>query len=732
MRLLIFSIFIFFSLASSAQSNYYIIDTNGVDMSNLGDEDRRLLDSILPLANSAQHDSILIEYVYFLAETCWDENLWPKYNQKLIEIADKNLAKGYSKTFLFYKANAINNVGVLLDSKGKNILAIENFRASLGLFEQIGEKSEISSPLNNLGKAYNNIGDVENALKYYLKALEIREKLKEEEKTIIVNNNIASIYHVQGEDSLSEIYYRKALKSSLKFNNKHVQAVTHLQFGKVLYRKLLPDSALMHYNISYQLSKEIGNKQGMAEALQTIGELFTESNRDEKAFSAFDLSLQILGGTNHLDGLISSKLGLASLYLKKGERNKALILAQSAYKHAQTIGFPLATEKSSRLLSQIYSELGLFEKALDMHKLSIQMRDSLVNLNNQKSVYKQQVDYTFQQKEQELILEEEKRKIVAQQEEEKKNLIIMFISIGLIILVVFTLSLYNRFRLIKKQKALIEKQKTLVDEQKSELVNINGELSSKNNMITDSINYAKKIQKAVLPDEEPFKKYFQDIFVLYQPKDIVSGDFYWGYKTEKEILFTVADCTGHGVPGAFMSLIGSNILDKIVGELNITRPDLILEQLSKELYNRLHSEESDADVKDGMDLVMCSINLETKKLQFAGAYNPMYIVRNNELTQFKTDRYQLGNPDHLASKKISLQTFDLQKDDMLYLFSDGFPDQKGGPNGKKYFYPPFREILTKNSTLALSEQKDILEKELASWKGDKEQLDDILIMGIKL
>jgi serine phosphatase RsbU (regulator of sigma subunit) len=725
------AISLLFSVAHYAQTNYYIIDTTGINISQLDDNDKELLDSILPLANNATHDSILIKYIGFLAESCWDETLWPRYNQMLIEIADRNLSKEYNKTFVSYKASAISNVGFLFDSQGKSVLAIENYKASLKLFDQIGDRDEMSSPLNNLGKAYHSIGDVEKALSYWLQALQIREELGQEEKTIVVNNNIATVYQEQNEDSISEVYYRKALNSSLKFNNKHIQALTHNQIGKLFFRKQEYDSAHVYYNISYQLRKEIGFKQGMAESLQSIGQLFNATDNEEKAFSAYDLSLQILEGTTHTEGIIGSKIGLATIYLKKGEAHKAMILSESAFKAAQKIGFPSLIKSTSELLTDVYTNVGMFEKALSMNQLNILMRDSLVNLDNQKSIYKQQVDFNFEKKEQELIIEEEKRKIVAQQEEEKKNMIIMFISIGLIILIGFTLFLYNRFRLIKKQKAQIEEQKTLVDEQKSALVNINGELSSKNNMITDSIYYAKKIQKAILPDQESFHKYFQDIFVLYQPKDIVSGDFYWGYKTEKEILFTVADCTGHGVPGAFMSLIGSNILDKIVGEMKITRPDLILEQLSKEIYTRLQAE-NDSEVKDGMDLVMCSVNLETKKLQLAGAYNPMYIVRDKKIIQFKTDRYQLGNPDHIENKNITLQTFDLKTNDIIYLFSDGFPDQKGGEKGKKYFYPPFRDLLLKNSELSLTDQKRNFNEELEVWKGGKEQIDDILIMGLKI
>jgi len=720
-----------FAVVLSAQTNYYLIDTTGINISALEKNDQHLLDSVLPLANSASHDSILIQHIDFLAENCWDEVLWPRYNQMLIEIADRNLIKEYNTTFLSFKASAISNIGLMFDNQGKTVLAIENYKAALVLFEKIGDKKGTSSPINNLGKVYYNIGDIEKALSYYLKALKLREDFGEEEKTIVVNNNIAKVYQEQGEDSVSEFYFRKALKTSLKYNNKHVQAITHHHLGKVFYRKNQLDSALVYYKISYQLRKEIGHKHGMAESLHSMGSLYTSIDREDEAFAAYDLSLKILEGTNYLNGFISAKSGLATLYFQRGENQKALTLAESAFEYAQKIGFPDVIKKTSGLLSEIYAAVGKFEKALEMQILRIQMRDSLVNLDNTKSVYKQQVDFNFQQKEQALIIEEEKRKLISRQEKEKKNLIITFISIGLLLLIGFTVFLYNRFRLIKKQNALIEEQKRVVDEQQVKLVGINDELSSKNEMITDSIFYAKKIQKAILPDLAPFREYVQDIFVFSQPKDIVSGDFYWGYRTEKEILFTVADCTGHGVPGAFMSLIGSNILDKIVGEMNITRPDLILEQLSKEIYTRLQAE-NDADVKDGMDLVMCSVNLETKKLQLAGAYNPMYIVRDKEIIQFKTDRYQLGNPDHLENKNITLQTFDLKTDDILYLFSDGFPDQKGGEKGKKYFYQPFRELLIKNSGLSLAEQKVNFGKELEAWKGEKEQMDDILIMGLKI
>ncbi len=723
---------------SRAQSNFYLIDTTGINWNEVSERDLHNLDSILPLIHSADHDSTKVRLITYIAENCWNDEIWPKYNTLVIHMSDQNLGQGMDSLFNWYKANSISNVGYLFNSQGKSVLAIENYKASVALFESINDKKGMSTPLNNLGYTYKFLGDIEKALDYFHRSLDIKLGLGDEKGSSVVYNNLANLYGEQGDDSTAKSFYEKALEIGLKYDDIRSIGLAYHNLGHLLYDHGELDSALAYYEKALEIRKEYRFKGEMALTYLNMGRVMEGKSDTTKALEYYLLAYEITQSGPMLREAINTESSLGELYYKMGEIDKAKGLLESAHENSLKLGYPEVINITSTLLSNIYNTTGQHEKALEMYKLSITMRDSLVNLDNQKLAYREQIDHEFQQKENQRKLEEQqrksddqKRKLKEDQDKRTKNMVILFISIGLGLSIIFAFFLYNRFRVIKSQKLLIEDQKSVVDQQRNELVNTNQQLSQKNDLITDSIFYAKKIQNAILPTEEQFREHFEDMFIFYRPKDIVSGDFYWGYVHGNTILFTAADCTGHGVPGAFMSLIGSNILDKIVGELNIHRPDLILERMSEEIHRRLRSGDQ-SNVKDGMDLAICSVNLDTMELKMAGAYNPMYLIRNKELIQFKGDRYQIGNPNQINGRKFTLHEYKLEKNDTIYLFSDGFADQKGGPDGKKFYYPPFRDLLLNLSGMPMNQQKSLLETKLRDWKGSREQLDDILILGIRI
>jgi phosphoserine phosphatase RsbU/P len=266
------------------------------------------------------------------------------------------------------------------------------------------------------------------------------------------------------------------------------------------------------------------------------------------------------------------------------------------------------------------------------------------------------------------------------------------------------------------------------------------ELQEKNDEIVDSINYAKRLQDALIPPIDVFRKSLPDSFVLFKPKDIVSGDFYWiselsttkqDEANEKLVIFSVADCTGHGVSGAFMSIIGLKILNQSVKQKGVNSPAEALDYLNNEVYNTVnkHSED-DNIIRDGMDVALCSINFITLKLTFSGANNPVYIVRNKELHEIKGDKKPIGayESEHLFTD----QEYQLEKDDMVYIFSDGFADQFGGPKGKKLKYKPFKNLLIENSEKSMNEQEKQLDDLFENWRGDLEQLDDVCVIGVRV
>lgn len=269
---------------------------------------------------------------------------------------------------------------------------------------------------------------------------------------------------------------------------------------------------------------------------------------------------------------------------------------------------------------------------------------------------------------------------------------------------------------VKARTAEVVKQKEIIEE--------------KNKHITDSIVYAKRIQQAILPPEEIFASYLQNSFVLYKPKDIVSGDFYWIERKENKILFAVVDCTGHGVPGAFMSIIGFNGLNQVVNEYNITNPAEILNQLNKIITNTLRQREEESKIRDGMDISICCIDLDKNKMEFAGANNPIFIVRNNNVIEVTADKHPIGNFIGENEFRFTNNVLDLFPNDRIYLSSDGYADQFGGPRGKKLKYTQFRDLLLANHNKPMHEQKVSLDKMFEVWRGELEQIDDVCVIGV--
>lgn len=255
-------------------------------------------------------------------------------------------------------------------------------------------------------------------------------------------------------------------------------------------------------------------------------------------------------------------------------------------------------------------------------------------------------------------------------------------------------------------------------------------IEEKNKHITDSIRYAKRIQEATLPSIGLVRSYLNDSFVLFKPKDIVSGDFYWVEQIDEYVLFSVVDCTGHGVPGAFLSLIGHNSLNQIVNELGIYEPADILFELDKIVFRTLQNNLEQTNIKDGMDMAICALNTETNMLHFAGAYNPLYLIRDGEVTEYKGDKLAIGsgNEDN-QYQNVEIQ---LQKGDRLYISSDGYADQFGGPKGKKFKYSQFKQLLVQIHQKPMEQQHKLLNHYIEAWQGELEQLDDICVIGVAI
>jgi PAS domain S-box-containing protein len=263
-------------------------------------------------------------------------------------------------------------------------------------------------------------------------------------------------------------------------------------------------------------------------------------------------------------------------------------------------------------------------------------------------------------------------------------------------------------------------------------------IEDKNREILDSITYARRLQRGILPSEEEMRKALDDFFVLYNPKDIVSGDFYWCIKTTtstsntKMSVVAAIDCTGHGVPGAFMSMVGYTLLNQTVKNPDVNSPADVLNFLNSELPKTIKAQDKNTNIRDGMDMGLCAIDWEGMKLHFAGANNPLWVLRNKEVIELKANKQAITASEDLVKVPFTGESIDLVKGDIIYLFTDGFADQFGGPKGKKFMYKKFAELLVANGDQAMDKQKSILHKAFEDWKGEHEQVDDVLIIGIRV
>lgn len=278
----------------------------------------------------------------------------------------------------------------------------------------------------------------------------------------------------------------------------------------------------------------------------------------------------------------------------------------------------------------------------------------------------------------------------------------------------------------------VEERTTEVVKQKEEIENQRKKLEYVYKQVTDSIKYAKRIQEAILPPDSFVKKLLPESFILYKPKDIVSGDFYWVENTGNKVYFAAVDCTGHGVPGAFMSIVGYNLLKHVINKQQESEPAAILNHLNTGVSETLHQGLDDSSTKDGMDIALCCIDFKKNEVEYAGAYNPLYLVRDNELTEIKGDKFPIGMFVGESRKEYTNHKIKLKKGDTIYIFSDGYVDQFGGSKGKKFMAKRFRQLLLENNALTMEEQKKHLDIAIEQWRGNQEQVDDILVIGVRV
>lgn len=614
-------------------------------------------------------------------------------------------------------ATAYNNIGYYIDNyQNKTDTALRYYEESLEIQKIIKDTSGMATSVNNIGEIYRIQSNIPLALKFHHKSLRLRTAINHKEGMAQSLHNIALIHKQQGDYKLALKYNLNSLKIKKKINDKIGLATSLNNIGTIHREMNNLDLALDYFNQSFSIRKDHGDKRGMSNSLNNIGAIYSFKNNLDLALSYHKQALKIEEELKRELGIAKSLFLISSTEYKLGNIKEADLLSKRALDISQKLGIPNEIENAAEIRYHINLEKGNWEEALKMRNLQYLMKDSMENESAIKAAANEQAKYEYE-KTLALSKKEHEKKLAIEQEAKAKQKVIIFaIAICLGLVALFLFFVFNRLKITRKQKGVIEQA--------------HEELEEKNKEITSSIQYAKRIQKAILPPNKIVKQYFQNSFIIYIPKDIVAGDFYWMEQKNDTILFAAADCTGHGVPGAMVSVVCNNGLNRSVREYGLTDPGKILDKTRDIVIQEF--EKSEEDVKDGMDIALCSLTNKNNnwELKYAGANNPLWIIRKSELIEIKATKQPIGKFENPSPYKT--HTIELFKDDIIYIFSDGFVDQFGGPRGKKFKANAFRELLCKVFDKSLPEQKEIIENQFFTWKGDLEQIDDICIIGVKI
>jgi tetratricopeptide (TPR) repeat protein len=613
-------------------------------------------------------------------------------------------------------------------------------KESLELAIKLGFKKGIAVASNNIGNIYRLKADYPKALDCFLKSLNIDEELKNKKGIAIALGNIGLIEWSQGDNTKALDYYFRALTIAEEFGYKPLQANNLDNIGSIYDEQGDFVNALDYYQKALKIDKELENKNGIAAHLGNIGALYQNKNDYPSALKYYFEALQVEEELGDKIGIAIWLANIGDIYTTTGRYAEAEKYIKKAIEIEERIGSYSYLMASEEALSQLYNGTGKYQQALIHYKRSTAFKDTVFNQENKKQLVQKEMKYEFSKKEAITKAENDKQQAIAKERDHKQKIIIVSVAGGGLLIILFAGFIFRSLRITRKQRDVIEVQKNEVQKQKEIVEKQKHLVEEHQKEIIDSITYAKRIQTALLTSEEYIKNNLPgEHFILFKPKDIVSGDFYWAFRGSSDtgekgkglFYMATADCTGHGVPGAFMSMLNISYFNENVIERNVRAPHEILNEQRNEILKALNPPGSKVVSKDGMDCVMCAYDFDKMELQFAAANNPLWLVRNNELIEFKADKMPVGKHSEDTFDSFTLQRISIQKGDIVYTSTDGYGDQFGS-NGKKLMKKKLKEELLKIHTQPMFEQKAYLDQFFMSWKGDTEQIDDVCVIGVKI
>jgi serine phosphatase RsbU (regulator of sigma subunit) len=672
------------------------------------------LNNAASLFEKGRDSSGYVRCIERLAKIYIHQERYNESNENYTKLLDVYLKNNDNKN----TARIFNQSGFLMFKKGDLNTALLNFQSAIKYSEKTGRDDFfLTDVFSNLAICFQNLGRETEMLQNFEKALQHAKNSGKRDEAARIERIMAMIYFNKGDNYHAEIFCLSCIESARLSLNYNILQLCYKEYSAVLEKGNDFVKALEFYEKHLSLR----------DSLNFIAKIKEKENAD--MVNTYEVTEQRI--KSELTGEEIKGLEIKTLKAESSrkENELKLLMKQSELDRSEKdlLAKSLALEQEKSQVKENEQKLRSLQQQQEIQQLQIRRKDdeALVLQKTNESLEKDKI-----LKETELKNEKFARKMAVW-------LGALMVLVAVIILISLISSRKKNMKLAESKKQ-IEKINSDLENKNTEVLNQNEKIlqqkdiiEQKNQSITDSIQYASRIQTAVLPSPDFISEWGIENFILYKPKDIVSGDFYWGMKKDMKIIVAAGDCTGHGVPGAFMSMLGHAFLDEIVNTTKVENAAMILNLLRDEVINTLKQKGTVGETRDGMDISVLILDPENGRMDFAGANNPLYMIRDGNLIKVQGDHMPIGI--HFTEfTPFTNHTIEIVKGDYVYLFSDGYADQFGGPRGKKYMYKPFQQLLLRSCHKPMNIQKEILDKIFEEWKGDREQVDDVLVIGLHL
>lgn len=600
-------------------------------------------------------------------------------------------------------------IGLVYYYQNKYAEALKEYLVSLNIYQDLNFKRGIAKSYNLIGNVYFYLTNYSEAEGNYYESLRLAEELKDKKLLATSYNNLGNINFYRKDYEKCLDYYNKALVILKEFNNKKGIASTYNNVGQILVVLGQVAEAEEDYLFALSIAQEIGDRQLIATVYNNLGTIYVIQKRYAEAKENFNSAIKIRIQ-------IKDRYGEAAAYFNVADIELQFKLIKDAENHIKR-ALDISNEIGALdLLMNCYSQLavidsfkGDWKQAFHDNSLYITYKDSIYNEETRKKGLQSSLSYEFKKRQDAIKRDQLVKDTRAEEERKRQGLILTLVIAVLVLVLIVAVLLLRTLRVTSKQKLIIEE---------------------KNKDIVDSINYAKRIQEALLKEKEHVSGYLPEHFIVFKPKDIVSGDFYWSIEKNGCWYLASADSTGHGVPGAFMSMLGIAFLNEITSSDRLLSPAEILDLLRDKIVKELDQKENDSQNRDGLDISLVCYNPKTMELQWSGANNPLYLIKGKKLTEIKANKQPIGF--HVAMQSFTNHIVKLETGTSFYLFTDGYADQFGGPKGKKFLYKRFKELLISSQSKSVDEQNATLNQEFEKWKGNLDQIDDVCVIGVRV